>query len=113
MKKFTLKLIAATTEAEMAFGNRNVMSILPPMSSLPDDIESTPFYQLASDLFYKGKPSGDLPKMCLHPKFNEVESSTPRFIRSLLGSFEPKHEHKMAGVASIMQELFYIVDDER
>jgi hypothetical protein len=98
--------VSSVTDLDEAFGGGH--KFLPAMEDIPKGIEKTPFYQLASDLFYKGVASDDLPNMTLNPDFNEVVHKVQPFINSILKSFTPKHEHKMNGVAYLLSQLMIL-----
>lgn len=78
---------------------------LPEWKDIPEEFKrySNPFAQIASELFFKG---GKLADYGLTPKEGVDIGKATRAIRSCLGSFDPKHEHKEAGVAYMLSEWF-------
>ncbi len=79
---------------------------LPAWNDIPEKFRrynGTPFNKIASTLFFKG---GKLSDFGLTPKEGVDVNKAMRAIRCCLGSFEPKHEHKEAGVAFMFSEWF-------
>jgi len=89
--------------ATMMFPAEVIGKYLPEWGSIPDQFKksSHPYQKIASSWFFMGvkdikftpRDGVDLKKALMH-------------IRACLGSFEPKHEHKIAGVAYLMDEFF-------
>lgn len=99
----TPESLASITAPEMVFGTTK---LLPPAETIPEQFNSGAniYVQLVSAIFY-GTP---LPKgeIEFHPGFEQEQ--VVRCVRAHLTSCEPKHEHKMAGVAymlSLMADL--------
>jgi len=61
------------------------------------------FTEIASTIFYKG---GRLSDFGLTPKDGVDILKAQRAIMACLRSFEPKHEHKIAGVGYMLSEWF-------
>ena len=78
---------------------------LPEWDDIPEEFKQwhNDFAKIAAMLFYNG---GKLSDHGLTPKGDLDEIKAIRAIRACLGSFEPKHEHKMAGVAYMLSEWF-------
>ena len=57
--------------------------------------------RLACDWFFTG-----LKELRLKPREGVDEQRALRHIRAIMGSFEPKHEHKMASIAFLLEEWF-------
>jgi hypothetical protein len=83
------------TNADIAFGPKSIREFLPAYDSLPDDFKrmNNEYCDFVSNWFYSGlksKPKSkdgiDLNKALGH-------------LKTVLMSFEPKHEHKIAGAA--------------
>lgn len=104
MSYLTPEIVAGVTDVEVAFGGG--IKYLPPMADIPKDIESSPFYRLAMDLFHKGRPTDKTPRLVLKKEYEPVSEKIPLFTRSILGSFQPKHEHKIGGMAMLFSEMF-------
>lgn len=79
---------------------------LPAWNDIPEEFKrrpGTPFNKIVSKLFFQG---GRLSDFGLTPKEGVDEHKAMRAIRVCLGSWEPKHEHKEAGVAFMFSEWF-------
>lgn len=79
---------------------------LPAWDDIPPEFKShpgTPFNRIVSTLFFNG---GKLSDHGLTPKPGVDQRKAMRAIKACLGSFEPKHEHKEAGVAYMLSEWF-------
>lgn len=75
------------------------ISNLPPMSAIPDEFKrhgGNPWVELASRWFFSGLKQA--------PRFKEGidGKAAMRALSACLRSFEPKHEHKTAGVAYLL-----------
>lgn len=75
--------------------------LLPPMRDIPEEFKkhTNPWCELVSKLFFSG---GQLPAV----KEGIDAKHAKRHLGAVLGSFEPKHEHKTAGAAYLMS-LWY------
>lgn len=89
------------TDLDVAFPANVIGRLLPPMEEIPQEFHasSNPWCKIASGLFFSG---GHLPKS--REGIDRLNAS--RHLRAVLGSFEPKHEHKEAGAAYLMS-LWY------
>lgn len=85
------------TDVDTAFGGR-AMEILPPMADIPFEFESVTnkWHALAQKWFYNGL------KVMPPVKAGLDRDDVQKNLAAALRSFEPKHEHKMAGVAYLM-----------
>ena len=96
--------IIEISEAEMAFPAR-VDHILPKWKDIPDEFKNlnngTKWNKLFSAWFFSG-----LTKLKLTPKPNVDKDKAMRMISVCMRSFDPKHEHKEAGVAYMLSEFF-------
>lgn len=92
-----------------AFPARIVGTLLPLWEDLPEDLRSNwhrqggtgrwaKWLKLMNDWFYSGLKSTD----GLKAKEGIDLNTALQHIHTCLGSFEPKHEHKTAGVAYLM-----------
>lgn len=84
----------------VAFPANVVGSLLPEWDEVPEEFNvqyrrGTGFASVVSDLFYKG---GKLPQV----KKGIDQKKAYSQLRACIGSWEPKHEHKIAGVAYLM-----------
>lgn len=80
--------------------------LLPAWSDIPEEFkQSNEWTRFVDAWFYEGWPS-DL-NLYEHP---DVDAMTAhRHLHTILRSFEPKHEHKVAGVAWLMSRWFAAV----
>lgn len=90
--------------AGAAFGD---IKDMPKWEALPkefrDNWHYNPFCKVASSLFYEG---GNLMERGLTPKEGVDEHKVYRILRAWLGSWAPKHEHKIAAVGYALSEWF-------
>ncbi len=94
------------TQLAVAFGGPEVMrDLLPPMSVIPKEFDDgdSPYLKVVSMWFY-----GGLKASTLVPREGIDKTKAIRHLQACLGSFEPKHEHKTAGVAYLMSQWFTI-----
>ena len=92
---------AAIDDATFAFP-ATLGGLLPPMDEIPDEFLNSydnKWVSLVSGLFYKG---GNLPAT----KPGIDAKAARRHIGTVLGSYEPAHEHKIAG-AAYLASLWY------
>jgi hypothetical protein len=95
--------IPEVTDVDMAFPAHPP---LPAWDDIPEEfkhLNGTPFNRIVSKLFFQG---GRLSDFGLTPKEGVDQIKTMRAIKACLGSFEPKQEHKEAGVAFMFSEWF-------
>jgi len=89
------------TKADTIFGGR-VNEILPPMAEIPKEFRSmsNPWAEWQAEWFYRGLKRLPVPKegIDLAMAINNLAA--------VQGSFEPKHEHKSAGVAYLASLWF-------
>jgi len=92
---------------DIAFGG-NAMQILPPNSAIPDEFKRQggvwPKWQ--ADWFYSGLKRWPKPKDGIDMHLAMAN------LKCVMGSFEPKHEHKQAGVAYLASLWFASPDGE-
>lgn len=93
-------VIPEITDLDMAFGT---VVGLPVYSQVPDEFKraGSKWNRLFNDMFAFG-----LKAINLTPKSDIDPAKAWRHIRALSGSFQPKHEHKEAGVAYLMSQYF-------
>lgn len=77
--------------------------LLPTISQIPQEFKDrhTKWNKLFSDWFYNG-----LSELTVIPKENIDKNKALAVISAHMRSWEPKHEHKEAGVAYMMSLLF-------
>lgn len=102
----TAEIIQSVTKTDVAFGGG--YKFLPPYEEVPEEFknDANPFVRLANDLMFKGSPGSQTPSMTLRSDLNHVASKIPDFMGSILGSFIPKHEHKIYGAAFLLSQMF-------
>ena len=95
---------ALVTRLEMAFPT-NVRELMPRMEDIPKEFKDrnngTEWNRLFGDWFYNGLESLDLT-----PKEGIDKEQALRHIQTVMGSWEPKHEHKEAAVAYLLSLWF-------
>lgn len=96
----TPEQIDEISDTEVAF---STMKFLPPMEAIPQEFidGNTKWNRLFRDWFYYG-----LKSLKVAPKNGIDSQKAIRCLKAHIGSFEPKHEHKDAGVAYMMSLLF-------
>jgi len=102
-KVATMFPIADVTTAEMAFGG-DTDKLMPAMKDIPKQFRShngTKWNRLASDWFFSG-----VENLSLQPRDGVDTQKALRHIRAILISFAPKHEHKEAGIAYLLDQWF-------
>jgi len=104
----TADVIQSVTKVDVAFGGG--YKFLPPYETIPAEFKNdvNPFVRLANDLMYKGVPGPKTPSMTLRPDLVPVAPKIPDFMGSILSSFQPKHEHKIAGAAFLLSQMFTV-----
>jgi hypothetical protein len=92
---------------EMAFP-ANVLHLMPRFEDIPDEFrthygtkESAPWIKFQSDWFFRGTS-----KNALKPRAGVDVDAAWRHLAAIQGSFEPKHEHKVAAVAWLASRWF-------
>ena len=88
---------------DVAFGG-HAMEILPPWEQIPDEFKHgyTKWNKIASRWYFRGLPKGT--EFKCKPGIDKTPALAN--IQCALSSFEPKHEHKEAGVAYLMSLWF-------
>lgn len=87
---------------DIAFGNTKY---LPPKEEIPEEFwnDNHPACQAAQQLFFKG---GKLSDHGFKPKEGIDVGRASMAIGAILASWEPKHEHKIAGVGFLINQWF-------
>lgn len=96
------------SDLELTFGG-NIAKLLPSIDSIPKEFKDgkSKWNKVINDWFYCG-----LKKCKWNPKEGVNPKDAIRHVGSVLSSFEPKHEHKMAGCAFLLSEFFNDVQYE-
>ncbi|KPV60736.1 hypothetical protein QJ48_04215 [Paenibacillus sp. A3] len=90
------------SDVQLAFGG-DMKKLLPPMSDIPREFQDghTKWNDLVGKWFLRG-----LNKLNVTPRAGVDGKKALRHIKAILGSWEPKHEHKEAGCAYLMSLFF-------
>lgn len=98
----TPDMLSATTDLEIAFGTTR---LLPKIEDIPDEFKASNTYtKLVESLFFTGKPTDG--NVAFIPPFDDASAiHLARTVNAHLRSFEPKHEHKIAGVAYMISKV--------
>lgn len=96
------ELPTVVTDLQMAFP-ATVKELMPEYQDIPDDFKhmSNPWVQVFSRWFFSG-----VKKELFVAKPGIDREQALRHINTIIGSFEPKHEHKEAAVAYLMAQWF-------
>ena len=92
-------------QIDMAFGN---ISWLPTWNKIPDEYKRghTPENKLVSQWFFNGLSESDIASLA--PREGVDKNKALAACSACLRSFEPKHEHKEAGVAYLLNQWFSV-----
>ncbi|MFE5321612.1 hypothetical protein ACFQ88_23180 [Paenibacillus sp. NPDC056579] len=90
------------TDVDIAFGGRT-HELLPDPEEIPEEFwnEDTKWHKLASDIFFGRELSGDI-----HEREGIDVHFAARHIKAVLASYQPKHQHKIAGCAFLMSQFY-------
>jgi hypothetical protein len=101
--------IKEVSDFEIQLGGR-MDKLLPAMSSIPEEFKSrnTKWNDIVSKWFYGGFKN---PKFT--PKKDVDTNKAIRHLKAILVSYEPKHEHKEAGVAFLLSQWFEDITYEK
>jgi hypothetical protein len=103
--------IPELSAADVAFGN---IKHMPKYDSIPDEFKrhSNPYVQAVSSWFFsgaQGRTNGVvIDGVVFKAKLGVDATQALAAIKAVLGSFEPKHEHKEAACAFMLSEWFDI-----
>jgi hypothetical protein len=79
-----------------------VHHLMPSMESIPEEFHSrSSWNKLISEWFFRG-----LNNISVVPAEGIDENNALRHVKCIMGSFEPKHEHKEAACAYLMSQWF-------
>lgn len=94
------------SEVDLVFG-WNVSKLIPPMEQIPvefvsvSDHNRNEWVKMVNDWFFKG-----LKNVEWKPKEGVETTEAIRHVTAIMRSFEPTHEHKVAGCAYLLSEFF-------
>lgn len=94
--------VAEVSPLDMAFPT-TVKHLMPPYAEIPAEFKNdrTVWNRLVSDWFFCG-----VKNLTLTPKDGIDKDKALRHIKTVMGSFEPKHEHKEAACAYLLSQWF-------
>ena len=103
----------AVNDLNMGFGPKNLKEYLPEMSEIPEDfkynnVKGKKWTSIVDDWFFSG-----IQKLVLKPKAGIDEKKAFRHLKAIMSSWEPKHEHKTAGVGYLMSLWFDDIQYEK
>lgn len=89
--------IPEVTDVDIVFGGGH--SHLPPYTVIPEEFRRMhcPQQRFFAEWFFKGLSKEEMDKW--EPREGVDVEKAFRLFRSIIGSYAPKHEHKMAGLA--------------
>lgn len=92
----------AVRDLDIAFP-ASVRHLMPSYEQIPEDFrrDRSPWCRVVGTWFFKG-----LDASTLVPKSGIDKTNALRHLKTIMGSFEPKHEHKTASVAYLMSRWF-------
>ncbi|RKN75023.1 hypothetical protein [Paenibacillus ginsengarvi] len=101
--------VQEVTDLNLAFGG-DMKKLLPPYNEIPQEFRSerSKWNKVVSDWFYYGLKNAEW-----NPKEGVETQKALRHVKAIMGSWEPKHEHKEAGCAYLLSEFFHDVKYER
>lgn len=95
-------------DLEVGMGAENMSMLLPQMSEIPEEFkgfygraEAKKWVSVVDDLFFRGAK-----KIKIVPKEGIDQVLAMRHLKAILHSWEPDHNHKVAGVAYLMSLWF-------
>lgn len=96
------------SDAELAFGPRDLSKMMPAYKEIPDEFRlawpghGNKWQEIFSKWFYGGLPHGT--EFVAKEGIDGAKALS--HIAAVMRSYEPKHEHKAAAVAFLMNEWF-------
>lgn len=100
----------AISDVELAFPANVIGKLLPEWNAIPAEFRErrSPWCRIAGDAF-----AGVNSKIEIALRSGIDRSLATRHLRACMGSFEPKHEHKIAGVAYLLSLWFELVEEKK
>ena len=101
-KRLNMIPVPDVTNLDVAFGN---IKHLPAMKDIPEEYQSWnhPAHEAATSLFFRG---GKLSDFGYTPREGVNAGKATAALQAILCSFEPRHEHKTAGAAYLIDQWF-------
>ena len=99
--------VVEVTDAEMAFPAQVIGKFLPDWDAIPAGFKerNDPWSACADRLFFQGTGGFNF-----YAKDGVSAEKAYRMVAACLGSYEPKHQHKIAGVAYLLATFFEKVE---
>lgn len=100
----------AISDVELAFPAHVIGKLLPEWSAIPAEFreQQSPWCHIAANAF-----SGVNSKVEIALRPGIDRNLATRHLRACMGSYEPKHEHKIAGVAYLLSLWFELVEEKK
>lgn len=94
--------IQNVTDIDVVFGTK-ALDLMPTYNKIPDEFKNgdTKWNKVVNTWFYRGLKNAQFT-----PKDGVDKNKALKHIKAIMGSFEPKHEHKEAGCAYLLSEWF-------
>lgn len=94
------------SDLDAVFGSKDISEVLPTWEEIPEDFkngwgEASKWIKKVEDWFYSG-----ITALKMTMKEDVDPDKAMRHLKCILSSWEPKHEHKTAGVAYLMSLWF-------
>ena len=96
--------IDSITAPEAAFGTTR---LLPPEGEIPKEFWKTNIYTRITYALFVGDPSPP-GEITFNPGFREDGPAMMKCLMAHLNSFEPSHEHKIAGIAYMISKIMHV-----
>lgn len=96
--------IDSITKPEAVWGTTR---FLPPEEEIPAEFWKPNIYTRIADTMFVGDPPPQ-GEITFNPGFRADSTATYQFIMAHMKSFEPKHEHKIAGVGYMISKIMHI-----
>jgi hypothetical protein len=96
--------IDSITKPEAVWGTTR---LLPPEEEIPKEFWGTNIYTRIADAMFVGHPA-PAGEIQFHPGFREDGPATFQCVMAHMKSFDPKHEHKIAGVAYMISKIMHV-----
>lgn len=94
------------SDLEMAFPTRG-LELLPPWDAIPPEYRTAAKQKIPTLWFLKGLSINRV--VC---KKGVDQKNAFRHMKAIMGCWSPKHEHKMAGIAYLIDQWFEVFDVE-
>ena len=111
MSKWNIPKVVSALD--LGFGPKDLKEYLPAWEEIPQEfkderVEVKKWIQIVNDWFFSG-----MHNLVATPKVGIEKNIAIRHIKIILGSFEPSHEHKTAGVAWLLSMWFDVFEYQK